>query len=63
MADFCLNCWNQMQYAFVIIAVSAVTYLLAGFVHEWYIVLPIGLILTVVTLLAIRAVTAKKQNA
>lgn len=54
---------TQMQYAFVIIAVSAVTYLLAGFVHEWYIVLPIGLILTVVTLLAIRAVTAKKQNA
>ena len=53
---------TQMQYAIVIIAISAVMYLLAGFVHEWYIVLPIGIIVTIAVLFFLRSWSAKRDS-
>ena len=51
-----------MQYAIVIIAISAVMYLLAGFVHEWYIVLPIGIVVTIAVLFFLRSWSAKRDS-
>ena len=53
---------TQMQYAIVIIAISAVMYLLAGFVHEWYIVLPIGIVVTLAALFFLRSWSAKHDS-
>ncbi|MDY3304496.1 MAG: Na+/H+ antiporter NhaC family protein [Clostridia bacterium] len=52
---------TQLPYAITVAVVSFVTYLIAGFVNSWYIVLPIGAILMIVTLFAIKAATSKKQ--
>ena len=51
---------TQMQYAFVIIAISAVMYLISGFVPQWQITLPIGIVVTIVVLFIFRAVSNKK---
>ena len=51
---------TQLPYAMTVAAVSFVTYILAGFVPNAYIVLPVGIVLMVATLLAIRAFTKKK---
>ena len=53
---------TPMQYAIVIIAISAGMYLLAGFVHEWYIVLPIGIIVTIAVLFFLRSWSAKRDS-
>ena len=53
---------TQMPYAITVAAISFVCYILAGFVRSWYIVLPIGLVLTVGTLLVIRAITNRKPK-
>ena len=53
---------TQLPYAITVAAVSCVSYILAGFVNNWMIVLPIGIVLTVVTLLVIRSVTANKAE-
>ena len=52
---------TQLPYAITVAVVSFVTYLIAGFVNSWYIVLPIGAVLMIVTLFAIKAATSKKQ--
>jgi len=51
---------TQIPYAILTAVVSFVMYLLAGFVQIWYVVLPIGIILTVVLLLGMKAVNGKK---
>ena len=51
---------TQLPYAITVAAISFVMYLLAAFVQNVYILLPIGVILTVLTLFIIKAVTAKK---
>lgn len=51
---------TQIPYAVTVAAIAFVSYILAGFVHAWYILLPFGAILTVATLLVIRAVAGKK---
>jgi Na+/H+ antiporter NhaC len=50
---------TQLPYAITVAAVSFVLYIVAGFVQNWMIVLPLGALLTVVTLFAIKAVTKK----
>ena len=40
--------------------VSTVAYILAGFIQNWLIVLPIAIVLMIGTLFVIRAMTAKK---
>jgi len=51
---------TQLPYAITVAAISFVCYILAGFVNNWMIVLPVGVVITVLTLVIIKAVTAKK---
>ncbi|MBQ8000120.1 MAG: Na+/H+ antiporter NhaC family protein [Ruminococcus sp.] len=52
---------TQLPYAITVAVISFVTYIIAGFVQVWYIVLPIGVVLTIGTLFAINAVTKNKK--
>ena len=52
---------TQLPYAMTVAAVSFVSYIIAGFVSNWLIVLPIAIVLMIGTLLVIRAVTSKKS--
>ena len=51
---------TQLPYAVTVAAVSFVMYIVAGLVQSIYIVLPVGIALMLVTLFAVKAVTAKK---
>ncbi len=51
---------TQMPYAITVAVLSFICYVIAGFVPNWLIVLPIGIVLTVVTLFVIKALTNKK---
>ena len=51
---------TQLPYALTVAGVSAVSYIIAGFVSNWMIVLPIALALMIGTLFVIKAVTGKK---
>ena len=51
---------TQLPYAITVAALSFVCYIIAGFVPNWMITLPIGIVITVVTLFVIKAVTKKK---
>ncbi len=50
---------TQIPYAVTVAAVSFVSYIIAGFVHEWYIVLPIAIVLMLGTLFVIKALSKK----
>ncbi len=52
---------TQLPYAITVAALSFVCYIIAGFISNWLIVLPIGIALTVVTLFVIKAITNKKS--
>lgn len=51
---------TQLPYAITVAAVSFVGYLIAGFVPNWYITLPISIVLMIATLFVIKAITKKK---
>ncbi len=51
---------TQLPYALTVAGVSLVCYLIAGFVQNAYIMLPLGIILMVGTLLVIKAATKNK---
>ncbi len=51
---------TQLPYAITVAAISFVTYIIAGFVNNWMIVLPIGIVLTIGTLFILKLTTAKK---
>ena len=51
---------TQLPYALTVAAVSFVTYIIAGFVQNWLIVLPIGIVLMLLTLVVIKAITNRK---
>ncbi len=51
---------TQMPYAVTVAGISFVMYLLAGIIQNAYILLPIGVILTIATLFVIKAITTKK---
>ena len=52
---------TQLPYALTVAGVSFVTYIIAGFVPQWYIALPIGAVLMVATLFVIKAISGKKK--
>lgn len=52
---------TQIPYAITVAALSFVCYVIAGFVQSWYIVLPIGVVLTVATLFVIKGITKNKK--
>ena len=47
---------TQLPYAITVAAVSFVSYIIAGFVQNWMIVLPIAIVLMLVTVFVIRRV-------
>ena len=51
---------TQLPYAITVAAISFVTYIIAGFVKSAWISLPIGIVLTVATLLVLKKITQKK---
>jgi len=51
---------TQLPYALTVAAVSTVSYILAGFIRNWLIVLPIAIVLMVATLLAIQSIQGRK---
>lgn len=51
---------TQLPYALTVAGVSAVSYIIAGFVPNWMIVLPIALVLMVATLFVLKVVMKKK---
>ncbi len=51
---------TQLPYAITVAAVSFVSYIIAGFVSNWMIVLPIAIGLMVATLIVIKLLTNKK---
>ena len=53
---------TQLPYALTVAGVSFVSYIIAGFVPNWIIALPIALVLMIGTLIVIGAVTKKKAK-
>ena len=53
---------TQMQYAVVVAVVSAIGYVIAGFLHIWWLVLGISAILLLVVLFVIKAVTSDEKD-
>ena len=51
---------TQLPYALTVAGVSFVSYIIAGFVPNWYITLPISLVLMIATLLVVGKITKKK---
>ena len=51
---------TQLPYAMTVACVSFVTYIVAGFVQNWFVSILVGVALTIVTLFVIRGITAKK---
>ena len=52
---------TQIPYAITVAAISFVCYIIAGFIQSWYIVLPIGVVLTIGTLVVIKFATKNKK--
>ncbi len=52
---------TQLPYAIAVAIVSAVCYLIAGFVQSWYIMLPVSIILMIGTLFVIRLINPDKE--
>ncbi len=52
---------TQLPYALTVAGVSVVAYILAGFIQNWLIVLPIAIVLMLATLFVIKAATKSKQ--
>ena len=51
---------TQLPYALTVAGVSTVCYIIAGFVPNWFIVLPISLVLMIASLFVVRTITKKK---
>ena len=53
---------TQMKYAAVVAVISFIGYIIAGFVHIWWVVLGISLILLLLTLTVIKKITSSKEE-
>ncbi len=51
---------TQMQYAAVVAVISFIGYIIAGFVHIWWVVLGISLVLLLITLTVIKKISSGK---
>lgn len=52
---------TQLPYALTVAAVSFVVYIISGFVQNWFIMLPLGIVLMLATLFVIKLFTEKKE--
>ncbi len=50
---------TQLPYAITMAGISFVMYVIAGFITNWMIVLPLGIVVTILTLWVIRKITTK----
>jgi len=53
---------TQLPYALTVAGVSVVSYVLAGFIRNWMIVLPIGVVLMIATLFIIKKAVTPKEG-
>ena len=53
---------TQLPYALTVAGVSFVSYIIAGFVPNWYISLPIAIVLMIATLFVVNSITKKKAK-
>ena len=53
---------TQLPYAITVAAVSFVCFIIAGFIQNWLICLPIGIVLMIATLLVIKAIATKANK-
>ena len=53
---------TQMQYAAVVAVVSFIGYIIAGFIHIWWVVLGISLVLLLITLTVIKKISESKDG-
>ena len=53
---------TQLPYAITVAGISFVMYVIAAFIQNAIILLPVGIILTVLTLIVIKAITEKKEQ-
>ena len=54
---------TQLPYAFTVAAVSLVSYIISGFIRNWFVCLVIGIALMIGTLLVLKKVTKAKAQA
>ncbi len=54
---------TQLPYALTVAGVSAVAYVIAGFIPQWYITLPIAIVLMIATLFVVKTIFDKKAPA
>ncbi len=54
---------TQLPYALTVAGVSAVSYIIAGFIPKWYITLPIAIVLMIATLFVVKVIFDKKAPA
>ncbi len=52
---------TQLPYAITVAVISFVSFILAGYIQNWYIVFPIAVILTIVTMYVINKISSKKE--
>lgn len=52
---------TQLPYSLTVAGISFVCYIIAGFVPNWYITLPVGIVLTVATLFVIKLISSKNK--
>ncbi len=52
---------TQLPYAMTVATISFVCYIIAGFVNSWYIVLPLGILITIGAMLVLKATVGKKS--
>jgi Na+/H+ antiporter NhaC len=52
---------TQMPYAITVAGISFVMFIIAGFVQNAWICLPIGVVLTIATLLVIKMIVKKQE--
>ena len=52
---------TQLPYALTVAAVSAVSYVIAGIVNDWRVVLPIAIVLMLITLFIIKKLAGKAK--
>lgn len=52
---------TQLPYALTVAAVSFICFLLSGFVQNWFVTLPIGIVMIIGTLFVLKKITADKK--
>ena len=52
---------TQLPYAITVAAISFVSYIITGFIQNWFIVFPIAVVLTILTMFVINKISAKKE--